>query len=93
MYQNTTLARQTTGDTITGADLDTTHGVLILNADNGGTRGMMGDGDEYRLRNGTLSANWITTEYNNQSDESGFWGTWTTVSGGAPTFIPRIMVY
>jgi hypothetical protein len=28
------------------------------------------------------SANWITTEYNNQSDEATFWGTWTDAGGG-----------
>ena len=39
--------------------------------------------DELRLRTSALSANWITTEYNNQSDEAGFWGTWSDVGGGA----------
>jgi len=39
--------------------------------------------DESRFRLSTLSANWITTEYNNQSDEATFWGTWTD-AGGAP---------
>jgi len=29
-----------------------------------------------------LSANWVTTEYNNQSDEATFWGTWSDVGGG-----------
>jgi hypothetical protein len=37
---------------------------------------------EVRLRASTLSANWITTEHNNQSDEAGFWGTWSDVGGG-----------
>lgn len=37
------------------------------------------------------SANWITTEYNNQSNESSFWGTWTTVGGGGGvTFVPHV---
>jgi len=45
--------------------------------------------DEIRIRGDALSANWITTEYNNQGNESSFWGTWTTVTAGAP-FIPRI---
>lgn len=41
--------------------------------------GQLMDGtiDEFRLRNAALSANWIATEYNNQSAESTFWGTWT----------------
>jgi len=38
------------------------------------------------------SANWITTEYNNQSDEATFWGTWSEVGGGA-TFTPTSMVF
>ena len=36
--------------------------------------------DEYRFRTSALSANWIETEYNNQNDESTFWGTWSEVS-------------
>jgi len=38
--------------------------------------------DEVRYRNTAPSANWITTEYNNQNAESTFWGTWTTFGGG-----------
>lgn len=45
--------------------------------------------DEVRVRAGTLSANWITTEYNNQSDESGFWGSWSDVSTYNPAFARR----
>jgi len=45
---------------------------------------------EARIRSGALSANWITTEYNNQSDEAGFWGTWTNVGGGSAT--PTLMM-
>jgi hypothetical protein len=40
--------------------------------------------DEVRIRKDALSANWITTEYNNQSDEASFWGTWTD-AGGTPS--------
>lgn len=36
--------------------------------------------DEIRIAKDALSANWITTEYNNQNDEADFWGTWTDVS-------------
>jgi len=39
--------------------------------------------DEGRWSNVVKSANWITTEYNNQSDEATFWGTWTDAGGGA----------
>ena len=38
--------------------------------------------DEARMKNGALSANWITTEYNNQNAEATFWGTWTDAGGG-----------
>jgi len=41
--------------------------------------------DEFRLRKSDISENWITTEYNNQSDEATFWGTWTDVNSEAPT--------
>ena len=37
---------------------------------------------EARLLKSLLSANWITTEYNNQNDEATFWGTWTDAGGG-----------
>jgi hypothetical protein len=38
-----------------------------------------------RVRDDILSADWLTTEYNNQSDEATFWGTWTDAGGGGPT--------
>ena len=47
--------------------------------------------DETRYRVGALSANWETTEYNNQNAESTFWGTWTDVGGGGAT-PSRLMV-
>jgi len=51
------------------------------------TFGSQADGvmDEVRFRNSLLSADWITTEYNNQSDEAGFWGTWSDVGGATNT--------
>jgi hypothetical protein len=45
--------------------------------------------DEVRLRASVLSADWITTEYNNQSDESTFWGTWSDVGSGGGTIQPQ----
>jgi hypothetical protein len=42
--------------------------------------------DEVRVRNSVLSANWITTEYNNQNDEAAFWGTWTNVALNTTNF-------
>jgi hypothetical protein len=49
----------------------------------GTTFPLTGNLDEARMRSGALSANWITTEYNNQDDESSFWPTWSD-AGGAP---------
>jgi hypothetical protein len=38
--------------------------------------------DEVRIRTTTLGTTWLTTEYNNQNDESTFWGTWADAGGG-----------
>lgn len=43
---------------------------------------MSGKIDEFRVSNDTKSTDWLTTEYNNQSDESTFWGAWADVGGG-----------
>jgi hypothetical protein len=45
--------------------------------------GLQGEWDEFRIYDGILSADWISTEYNNQSDVATFFGTVTDV-GGAP---------
>ena len=43
----------------------------------------VGQIDEVRVDvDATKTANWITTEYNNQNDEATFWGTWTDAGGG-----------
>jgi len=47
-----------------------------------GTRTLNGAMDEVRLRNSTLSANWITTEYNNQNSYSTFYSV-AAVAGGS----------
>ena len=36
--------------------------------------------DSVRFIQSALTANWITTEYNNQNDEADFWGTWSNVA-------------
>lgn len=47
------------------------------------THYVTGDTDEARLRVGASTTdNYTTTTYNNQNNESSFWGTWTTVSSG-----------
>ena len=38
--------------------------------------------DELRFRTLASSADWITTEYNNQDDVGTFWGTVTDAGGG-----------
>lgn len=38
--------------------------------------------DEVRFSSTIYSDNWDLTQYNNESDEASFWGTWTTVSSG-----------
>jgi hypothetical protein len=48
--------------------------------------------DIVRNRASALSANWITTEYNNQNDEAAFWGTWTTFGGGPAAVNARRLV-
>ena len=47
------------------------------------TNGVDGQFDEFRMRSGQLSANWITTEYNNQSDVATFWTIAEEGGGGA----------
>jgi len=53
----------------------------ILSRDSN-TSNWQGVCDECRVSSTSLSANWITTEYNNQNDEATFWGTWTDAGGG-----------
>ncbi len=46
---------------------------------------LKGEVDEVRfsVNSNHFSANWITTEYNNQNDEADFWGTWADAGSGA----------
>jgi hypothetical protein len=43
---------------------------------------MDGNLDEMRVKASADSADYATTEYNNQNDEATFWGTWTDAGGG-----------
>ena len=54
-----------------------------LRGDNAGG-GMLGIIEEVRIAPTNLSADWITTEYNNQNNPGTFWGT-VTDAGGAST--------
>ncbi len=90
LYSNGALQSATTvNDTLTGSTAVTRY----ANIGNryGSNLGWLGWVDEVRWRTSSLSADWITTEYNNQSDESGFWGTWTDAGGGA-TPTPTLMM-
>lgn len=50
--------------------------------------------DEHRIviGSGQSSAEWITTEYNNQNDEATFWGTWADVGGAAAVNARRLFL-
>ena len=68
-----------------GAALATSNLFIYLSArpnQNGIFSYINGWEDEFRWYDGTLSDDWISTEYNNQSDEATFWGTWTDAGGG-----------
>ena len=58
----------------------------------GGLNGyLQGQMDEVYIWSGSIpTQDWITTEYNNQSNESGFWGTWSVVG---QSFLPNVIIY
>ena len=74
-------------DTATSGTYGESNNAISLGTTQGGfgVNRMNGDMDEFRTTTTALSANWRTTEYNNQSDEAGFWGTWTDAGGGGGT--------
>jgi hypothetical protein len=67
----------TTGDLMIGARIGA-GGLVTANLWDGAIA-------EVRLRTGALSANWITTEYNNQSDPSSFYTATDPNAGGGAT--------
>lgn len=82
LYQNADTYQKTSTET---SIFNSTTDIRIggANGFGGGGTGIFWDGwiDEARVTTNILSANYHTTKYNNLTDESGFWGTWTTVSG------------
>jgi len=74
--ENTTWSSSTTVGTLKAGDRP-----LHIGAQDTPASFWNGRIDEFRLRQSALSNDWITTEYNNQSDEAGFWGTWTDAGG------------
>jgi hypothetical protein len=72
-------------NTNTTTNPQTTSLVTWIGADQtfGGRSWWDGNIDEVRIKKSGNSNNWETTEYNNQSNESSFWGTWTDAGGGA----------
>lgn len=76
IYKNGVQADDTDTNSGTGTINESTD-TIRLGEQQTGSADYAGDLDEFRCYNGTLTVNWITTEYNNQSDESTFWGTWS----------------
>ena len=82
---------QTTNITETGNLAVRTGQGLGIGAYPSGANYFNGKIDELRIRSAALSANWVTTEYNNQSDEATFWGTWTDAGGGGGyRYVPQL---
>jgi hypothetical protein len=68
--------------------------LFCFGQDSPSTRVSFADGtaDEVQVVPSVVSADWMTTIYNNQSNESSFWGTWTDAGGGAaPTPLLSLM--
>jgi len=78
-----------------GVSVDTNSGVALGRTNffigsNISARELTATIDETRIRNSNVNANWITTEYNNQSDVAGFWTIAEFVPG---TFTPSPMMH
>ena len=72
---------------------DTSTNKRIGSSAAGSTRAYDGLQDEFRVRLSYPGANWYATEYDNQSDESTFWGTWSDAGGGGGGFTPTPMMH
>jgi hypothetical protein len=88
-YNGTQVSGYTNGTLQAGPTTATGNGTVNLNNDvrigswqDGTTYSALALADEVRFTTSIRSANWITTEYNNQNNESSFWGTWTDAGGG-----------
>jgi hypothetical protein len=64
--------RQSTTDT-TNVNISNTAQVTFFGRSSDEADAVNGYLDEIRMKNLVLSADWITTEYNNQSDVATFW--------------------
>ena len=85
IYNNGTLHTTTTGAGVTGNFTVNNNIARLGGRYDYADSNWNGTIDEYRSSHTLYSDEWITTEYNNQSDESTFWGTWSD-AGGAPTY-------
>ena len=73
--------------------LDTGSSTIRIGERQDTVRPWNGSFDEIKIVNGAqLSANWVTTEYNNQNAEATFWGTWADVGGGPAAQTARLGV-
>jgi hypothetical protein len=73
------------GTNTTSKNITTGAGVSVATRFSTTSQHFDGTIDEVRVRKSALSANWMTTEYNNQNAEATFWGTWTDAGGGGST--------
>jgi len=71
------------GTVPTGGNARNSSNLLAFGGESALSRFLNGAMDEIRVKPSVNSANWITTEYNNQNDEATFWGTWTDAGGGS----------
>lgn len=67
-----------------------TRNFVIGRNPNGTNFPLNGTFDELRIIQSALSADWISTEYNNQDSPSTFW---TLAEAGGATFTPKVMIY
>lgn len=72
---------------VTRTMTNSTNVFIIGNADTGAIRTFDGVIDELRVAAVTRSANWITTEYNNQSSASTFWTTGAAESNSSSGYL------
>ena len=94
----TSLASTGSVDTGSGTNGTNAYRGFILGRENytgddSNNRYLDGVLDEVRIKTGAVTDDWETTEYNNQSDESTFWGTWTDAGGATATFTPKVTIF
>jgi hypothetical protein len=82
-----------TDTSVTVYNWGATETITIAKDDTSSVAFFNGTVDEIRFKASATTTNWATTENNNQSAESTFWGTWTTVGGGGPTVNSNFLAF